>query len=171
MEIKTVGVVGAGQMGSGIAEVALTCGFHVLMRDMTEALLTEGRGRIEGDLERRVQKGKMAPEEKEATLKRLSTTTRLEDFGHCDYVIEAAVERIPLKGEIFKGLDEITPKGGHPGQQHLIDFDHANRLLYPKRPDRVIGIALLQSCARHEIDRDRPGTGHFGRNVSRSPRS
>lgn len=139
MEIKTVGVVGAGQMGSGIAEVALTCGFHVLMRDMTEALLTKGRGRIEGDLERRVQKGKLAPEEKEATLKRLSTTTHLEDFGHCDYVIEAAVERIPLKGEIFRVLDEITPKGAILAS-NTSSISITRIASFTRRPDRVIGL-------------------------------
>jgi 3-hydroxybutyryl-CoA dehydrogenase len=139
MEIKTVGVVGAGQMGSGIAEVALTSGFHVLMRDMTEDLLKKGRGRIEADLERRVQKGKLAPEEKEATLKRLSTTTRLEDFGHCDYVIEAAVERIPLKGEIFRALDEITPKGAILAS-NTSSISITRIASFTRRPDRVIGL-------------------------------
>ncbi len=139
MEIRTVGVVGAGQMGSGIAEVALTSGFHVLMRDMTEDLLKKGRGRIEADLERRVQKGRLAAEEKEATLKRLSTTTRLEDFGHCDYVIEAAVERIPLKGEIFKALDEITPKGTILAS-NTSSISITRIASFTRRPDRVIGL-------------------------------
>ena len=110
MEIKTIGVVGAGQMGSGIAEVAIASGFNVLMRDISEVLLEKGKKRIENDFERRVQKGKMSPDEKGASLKRLSTTLRLEDFASCDFVVEAAIENISLKGEIFKSLDEITRK-------------------------------------------------------------
>jgi 3-hydroxybutyryl-CoA dehydrogenase len=139
MELRTIGVVGAGQMGSGIAEVALTSGFQVLMRDMTEELLKRGRGRIENDLERRVQKGKMSSEEKEATLKRLSLTIRLEDFGKCDYVIEAAAERVPLKGEIFKALDEITPKGAIlASNTSSISITRIGS--FTKRPDRVLGL-------------------------------
>jgi 3-hydroxybutyryl-CoA dehydrogenase len=138
-EMKTIGVVGAGQMGSGIAEVALSAGFHVLMRDMTEDLLKRGRARIEGDLERRVQKGKLSPQDKEAVLKRLSTTTRLEDFGGCNYVIEAAVERIPLKGEIFKVLDGITPQATILAS-NTSSISITRIASFTKRPDRVIGL-------------------------------
>jgi 3-hydroxybutyryl-CoA dehydrogenase len=110
MEIKMVGVVGAGQMGSGIAEVAITSGFNVLMRDVTMEAVQKGRMRIVTDFDRRIQKGKMTADEKEEILQRLSTTIKLEDFGKCDFVIEAAVENIPLKWEIFGKLDEVTPK-------------------------------------------------------------
>ncbi len=81
MEIKKMGVVGAGQMGSGIAEVALVSGLNVLMRDVTIEALGKGRTRIVTDLERQVQKGKLGAEEKEAILGRLSTTTKIEDFA------------------------------------------------------------------------------------------
>jgi 3-hydroxybutyryl-CoA dehydrogenase len=110
MEIKNIGVIGAGQMGSGIAEVGISSGFNVLLRDINLEVVEKGRARIAGDLERRVEKGKMTSQEKEAILRRLSTTIRLEDFKDCDIVIEAATERVVLKGEIFKSLDEITPK-------------------------------------------------------------
>lgn len=139
MEIKKIGVVGAGQMGSGIAEVALVSGFHVLMRDVNEEALKRGKTRIETDLERRVQKGKMASEEKDSVLKRLSTTTRIEDFGNCDFIIEAAVENIPLKGEIFKKLDEID-------REEVILASNTSSISitriasFTKRPDRVIGM-------------------------------
>jgi 3-hydroxybutyryl-CoA dehydrogenase len=108
MEIKTIGVVGAGQMGSGIAEVSLTSGFHVLMRDVSTEAIEKGRLRIVTDFDRRIQKEKMTASEKEETLQRLSTTTKLEDFGKCDLVIEAAVEKIDVKWDIFRRLDEIT---------------------------------------------------------------
>ncbi len=110
MEIKTIGVVGAGQMGSGIAEVAIASGFNVLMRDVTMEAVQKGRMRIVTDFDRRIQKGKMTANEKEEILQRLSTTIKLEDFGKCDFIIEAAVENIPLKWEIFKKLDEVTRK-------------------------------------------------------------
>src|SRR3972149_9825545 len=87
MEIKMIGVVGAGQMGSGIAEVALTSGFQVLMRDVSTEAVEKGRSRIVSDFDRRIQKEKMAVPEKEAGLQRLSTPMKLEDFGNCDFVI------------------------------------------------------------------------------------
>jgi 3-hydroxybutyryl-CoA dehydrogenase len=77
MEIKMIGVVGAGQMGSGIAEVVITSGFNVLVRDINQEAIERGRTRIASDLEKKVQKGKMASEEKEVILRRLSTTTQL----------------------------------------------------------------------------------------------
>jgi 3-hydroxybutyryl-CoA dehydrogenase len=139
MEMKLIGVVGAGQMGSGIAEVALSSGFNVFMRDVSQEAVENGRKRIEGDLERRAQKGKIPPGEKEAILERLSTTTRMEDFGNCDFVIEAAIENISLKGEIFKALDQIT-------RQDVILASNTSSISitriasFTKRQDRVIGM-------------------------------
>jgi 3-hydroxybutyryl-CoA dehydrogenase len=139
MEIKTIGVVGAGQMGSGIAEVGICSGFIVLMRDITQEAVEKGKARITGDLERRVEKGKMASQEKEAILKRLSTTTRLEDVRNCDIVIEAAVEQISLKEEIFKRLDEITRK------ETILASNTSSISItrigsFTKKPDHVIGM-------------------------------
>jgi 3-hydroxybutyryl-CoA dehydrogenase len=139
MEIKIIGVVGAGQMGSGIAEVVLSSGLSALMRDVTQEAVEKGRKRIEGDLERRVQKGKMSPGEKEAVLKRLSTTTRLEAFGNCDFVIEAAVENIPLKGEVFKALDAITRKDVILAS-NTSSISITRIASFTKRQDRVIGM-------------------------------
>jgi 3-hydroxybutyryl-CoA dehydrogenase len=139
MEIKNIGVIGAGQMGSGIAEVGISSGFNVLLRDINQEVVEKGRARIVGDLERRVEKGKMTPQEKEAILKRLSTTIRLEDFKDCDIVIEAATERVPLKEEIFKSLDQITPK------ETLLASNTSSISItrigsFTRRPDRVIGM-------------------------------
>jgi 3-hydroxybutyryl-CoA dehydrogenase len=139
MEIKLIGVIGAGQMGSGISEVCLTSGFQVLMSDINWETIGRGKVRITGDLEKRVQKGKMTSDEKEGILKRLSTTTRIEDFGNCDFVIEAAVENVPLKEEIFKRLDEVTRK-------EIILASNTSSISitriasFTKRPDRVIGM-------------------------------
>ena len=139
MEIKSIGVVGAGQMGSGIAEVALTSGFDVLMRDVTMEAVQKGRLRIVTDFDKRIQKGKITETEKEAILKRLSTTIELGDFGKCDFVIEAAVENILLKREIFKKLDEVTRKeailASNTSSISITRIASATR-----RPDRVIGM-------------------------------
>jgi 3-hydroxybutyryl-CoA dehydrogenase len=139
MEIKSIGVVGSGQMGSGIAEVAVTSGFQVRMRDISQEALERGRKRITGDLERRVQKGKMTAEEKEAALGRLSVTTELTDLAQCDFIIEAATEKVPLKGEIFKALDGIA-------RTEVILASNTSSISitrigsFTKRPDRVVGM-------------------------------
>jgi len=139
MEIKRIGIVGAGQMGSGIAEVALVSGFNVLMRDVTHEALGRGRTRIVTDLERQVQKGRLTAEAKDALLEKLSTTTSIEDFRECDFIIEAAIENIPLKWEIFKKLDEVT-------RQEVILASNTSSISITriasatKRPDRVIGM-------------------------------
>lgn len=139
MEMKTIGVVGAGQMGSGIAEVALTSGFHVLMRDVGTEAVEKGKARIVSDFDRRIQKEKMTAPEKEATLQRLSTTVKLEDFGNCDLVIEAAVENIDVKGNIFRKLDEVTRKEAILAS-NTSSISITRIASATKRPDRVIGM-------------------------------
>jgi 3-hydroxybutyryl-CoA dehydrogenase len=139
MEIKVIGVVGAGQMGSGIAEVALSSGFHVVMRDVTREAGEKGKARIVSDLDRRLQKGKVTADEREAILGRLSLATGLEELEKCDFVIEAATEQISLKGEVFKALDEIT------GKECILASNTSSISItriasYTKRPDRVIGM-------------------------------
>ncbi len=139
MEIKLIGVVGAGQMGSGIAEAALNSGFHVLMRDVTMEAVQKGRLKIIMDFDKRIQKGKMTADEKEAILQRLSTTIKMEDFKNCDFVIEAAVENVPLKWEIFKKLDEVTPKETILAS-NTSSISITRIALGTQRPDRVIGM-------------------------------
>jgi 3-hydroxybutyryl-CoA dehydrogenase len=139
MEIKVIGVVGAGQMGSGIAEAALTSGFHVLMRDVTMEAVQKGRLKIITDFDKRIQKGKMTAEEKEAILRRLTTTIKMEDFKGCDYVIEAAVENVPLKREVFKKLDEVTSKETILAS-NTSSISITRIASVTQRPDRVIGM-------------------------------
>ena len=139
MEIEKIGVVGAGQMGSGIAEVALVSGFHVVMRDINPEVIGRGRRRIESDLERQVGKGKMAAEVKRTVLERLSTTTSMDDFKDCDLVVEAAVENVPLKGEVFRKLDEVTrPESILASNTSSISITRIASAT--KRPERVIGL-------------------------------
>jgi len=139
MDIKLIGVVGAGQMGGGIAEVAISSGFTVVMRDITPEFVQKGKLRIASDLERRVQKGKMTAEEQKAVLGRLTTTTRLEEFKDCDLVIEAASEQIPIKKEVFQTLDAVTRKSAVLAS-NTSSISITRIASFTKRPDRVVGM-------------------------------
>jgi 3-hydroxybutyryl-CoA dehydrogenase len=139
MDINWIGVVGAGQMGGGIAEVAISSGFTVVMRDVTPEFVERGKNRIASDLERRVQKGKMTAEEQKAVLGRLTTTTRLEDFKDCDLIIEAASEQIPIKREVFQALDTITRKEAILAS-NTSSISITRIASFTKRPTRVVGM-------------------------------
>jgi 3-hydroxybutyryl-CoA dehydrogenase len=102
--IKTIGVIGAGQMGNGIAHVCAVSGFNVRMLDANPEALPKAIGIITGNLERQVSRGKVKAEDKDAALKRISTSTDYGAFKDCDLVIEAATENEAIKREIFKKL-------------------------------------------------------------------
>jgi len=103
--IKTVGVLGAGLMGSGIAEVSARAGYTTIVREVSEELSRKGRARIEASLARAVEKGKLDGADRDAAKARLSETTRLQDLADCDIVIEAIVENLETKNETFAALD------------------------------------------------------------------
>ncbi len=138
-DIKLIGVVGAGQMGSGIAEVVISSGFQVLMRDVNQEAVERGEKRIIGDLERRVQKAKITADEQKAIVGRLSITTRLEDFKACDLAIEAATENVLLKKEIFQTLDEVTRKTAILAS-NTSSISITRIASFTKRSDRVVGM-------------------------------
>lgn len=104
MNIQSVGIVGAGQMGNGIAHVFAMAGFDVVLNDISEDALSRALALIDKNLERQVQRGKIEPEVKAAALARIRTTTRLADVGPTDLVIEAATEREMVKQAIFEDL-------------------------------------------------------------------
>ena len=110
-QIKTVGVIGAGQMGNGIAHVFAQSGFSILMQDISADFAAKGVATIDKNLQRGVDKGKMKAEEKATILGRVKTTTALEDLGACDIVIEAATERWEIKKHIFETLDKVCKPG------------------------------------------------------------
>jgi 3-hydroxybutyryl-CoA dehydrogenase len=109
MEVKTFGVVGAGQMGNGIAQVAAMAGLQVIMSDVKEEFVQKGLGNITNILTKNVEKGKMTSEDKEAILARIRTTVNLKEMAAADYVVEAATENEPIKFQIFRDLDAVCP--------------------------------------------------------------
>ena len=104
MDIKTVGIVGAGQMGNGIAHVFALAGFDVLMTDITQAALDNAIALIDRNLERQASRGKITEDDRKAALGRIRTTLNLPDLGQTDLVIEAATERETVKQAIFEDL-------------------------------------------------------------------
>ncbi len=139
MEIKKVGVIGAGTMGSGIAQVFAQSGCEVVMRDIAEEFLQKGMKNIEWSLARMASKGQLSEEEKAATLGRLKTTLSMSDLKEVDFVVEAAIENLDLKKQIFKELDEIT-------RPEVILSTNTSSLSITeiasvtKRPDKVAGM-------------------------------
>ncbi len=109
MEVKTFGVVGAGQMGNGIAQVAAMSGLQVIMNDIKEEFVQRGLNNITNILSRNVEKGKMTDAEKAAVLGRIKTSVRLQDMAAADYVVEAATENEAIKLQIFRELDGTCP--------------------------------------------------------------
>lgn len=142
MTIQKVMVIGAGQMGSGIAQVCAMAGFHVYMNDLKQEFLDRGLAGITKNLTRAVDKGRMTAEEKEQVLGRLTQTTTLEDAKHVDIVIEAAVENMDIKKKIFAQLDGIAPA-------HAILATNTSSLPITEiaaatnRPEKVIGMHFM----------------------------
>ena len=107
MSIKTVGVIGAGTMGNGIAQVCASAGLKVIMQDIGESQVANGLNTISTSLDRLIKKEKISAADKESTLAKIDTTTSLETLGEVDIVIEAATENEALKLDIFRQLDKI----------------------------------------------------------------
>ena len=110
MEIKSVGVIGCGLMGSGIAQMSAAAGFDVMVREITDEFLTTGLGKVTARMEKAVAKGRLEVAEKDAILSRISGTTELAGLVDCDLIIEAVTENVELKQEIWKTLDEVCPR-------------------------------------------------------------
>jgi 3-hydroxybutyryl-CoA dehydrogenase len=139
MKISKVGVLGAGLMGSGIAEVCAKSGYETVVREISEELARKGIGRIESSLAKAVERGKLAAGDRDAARGRLKATTRLEDFGVCDIVIEAVVENLDVKKEIFRELDRICGEAAifcsNTSSLTITELSAATR-----RPDRFAGL-------------------------------
>jgi 3-hydroxybutyryl-CoA dehydrogenase len=142
MEVKTFGVIGAGQMGNGIAQVAATAGLNVIMLDVQEAFVQKGMANITKLLTRSVEKGKLAAEDKNAILGRIATTTELSEMAKVDFLVEAATENEKIKFQLFKDLDEICPA-------HTILSTNTSSIPIGRiaaqtvRPDKVVGMHFM----------------------------
>jgi len=110
MRAEKIGVVGAGQMGHGIALVSAKAGFNVVLRDVKDEYVEKGLSRIEKFLDKSIEKGKLTVEEKENILSRIKGTTKLEDLKDVDLIIEAIFENVTAKKELFQELDKICKK-------------------------------------------------------------
>jgi len=109
MAIQKVGVVGCGLMGSGIAQVAASSGFHTVVREVSAELLDKGLKSIEKNLNRLVEKGTITEPVKGEIRGRLKGTTKIEDLKDCDVIVEAIIEQLPAKRELFSALDTLCP--------------------------------------------------------------
>jgi 3-hydroxybutyryl-CoA dehydrogenase len=139
MKIKTIGVVGAGTMGSGIALVAAQAGFQVVMRDIEERLVENGLGTIDRFLTRSLEKEKITEDEKNAVLGRITGTVSMKEIGAVDFVIEAVIEDLDLKKEVFAELDHLCPSevvfASNTSSMSITEIAAATG-----RPERVAGM-------------------------------
>jgi 3-hydroxybutyryl-CoA dehydrogenase len=142
MDIHTIGVIGAGQMGGGIAHVFAAAGFQVLLQDVSEAFTAKGLATIGKNLQRGVDKGKMSAEEKAAVLARIRTTTSLDDFAGVDIAIEAATEKWDVKKQLFEKLD-ATCREGVILASNTSSISITKLAAVTRRPDRFIGMHFM----------------------------
>lgn len=142
MDIKTFGVIGAGQMGNGIAQVAAVSGFEVIMNDIKTEFVDKGFASIKKNLKRSVDKGRMTDEEMNAVLQRIRTSVDIKDMGAVDFVVEAATENETIKFQIFKDLDKIC-------EPHVILATNTSSIpigriaSHTSRPDKIIGMHFM----------------------------
>ena len=142
MDINTLGVIGAGQMGNGIAQVAAMSGIHVIMNDISEEFVQKGLSTITGILTRSVGKGKITETEKESILGRISASTNLKDMAGADFVVEAATENETLKFKIFKDLDNICPPAAILST-NTSSIPIGRIASQTQRPEKVIGMHFM----------------------------
>lgn len=150
MAIRTIGVVGAGQMGSGIAHVAATSNFHVIMSDINEALVEKGKSSIAKSLDRMVQKERISSSQKKNIMARIEGTIDMGKMQGADFIIEAATENEGLKLNIFKELDDICPKevvlSSNTSSISITRIASATT-----RPEKVIGMHFMNPVPIMEL--------------------
>lgn len=142
MDIKNIGVVGSGIMGNGIAQVAATSGYNVLLLDIDQSRLKKGLDAISSSLDRLVQKEKITKDQKDKILKRIKPVTEVQTFSEADFVIEAATENVELKLDLFRKLDQICKK-----DTILVSNTSSISITrvagVTKRPDKIAGMHFM----------------------------
>jgi 3-hydroxybutyryl-CoA dehydrogenase len=139
MAIEKVGVVGCGLMGSGIAQVAAHAGCQVVVREVNAAVLEKGLQSIDKNLQRLVDKGTLPAADRDQVRGRLRGTTNLEDLKDCDLVIEAIIEQLPAKRELWTALDKICPKQTIFAS-NTSSLSITEMATFTQRPDRFLGL-------------------------------
>lgn len=139
MDIKVIGVLGAGSMGNGIAQVAAQAGYQVVMRDIEDRFVENGLKAIEKFLAKSVEKGKMSEEQKKGILGKIKGTTRMEELKDVDFVIEAVFEDLELKKSVFKQLDELT-RSSVILTTNTSSMSVTEIAMSTKRPEKVAGM-------------------------------
>ncbi|HXN16815.1 MAG TPA: 3-hydroxybutyryl-CoA dehydrogenase [Candidatus Binatus sp.] len=139
MAIEKVGVVGCGLMGSGIAQVAANAGCQVTVREVSPQLVEKGLQSIDKNLQRLVDKGTLTPAQRDEVRARLQGTTNLEDLKDCDIVIEAIIEQLPAKRELWGALDTICPKATIFAS-NTSSLSITEMATFTQRPDRFLGL-------------------------------
>jgi 3-hydroxybutyryl-CoA dehydrogenase len=138
-EITRVGVLGCGQMGSGIAQVAAAAGFSTIVRDVEAGMLAKGQGAIRKSLDKLVEKGRIDPAAREGALEHLTFTTRLGDLDTCDLIIEAVTEDLQLKTELWRALDASAP-APTIFASNTSSLSIGDMAMATDRPDRFVGL-------------------------------
>jgi 3-hydroxybutyryl-CoA dehydrogenase len=141
-QIRTIGVLGAGQMGSGIAQVAAACGLSVVLVDATLELAERGKVKIGNILAKQVEKGKQTADERAALLSRIQPASKAEDFRACDFVIEAATENMDLKIALLRKCDAALAPGRLLAS-NTSSISLTKLAAATSRPDRVIGMHFM----------------------------
>ncbi|HEX6047294.1 MAG TPA: 3-hydroxybutyryl-CoA dehydrogenase [Pyrinomonadaceae bacterium] len=139
---EVIGVVGAGTMGNGIAQVAARAGYSVIMHDVRDEFLQRGLGAIDKSLQRDVDKQRLDTAGKQSIVERIRTTTELDPFREASFVIEAVVENLGVKTEVFKSLDQITPPSAILAS-NTSSISITKLGAATSRPDKVIGMHFM----------------------------
>lgn len=150
MEIRKIGVVGAGQMGSGIAQVAAQAGYEVVLRDVEQRFLERGLAGIQRSLGRLLEKGRLTQKQHDAALANLKTTLTLEALEDCDLVVEAIVENEATKAELFRELDTLVQPGAILAS-NTSSIPITRLAAYTRRPERFIGMHFMNPVPLMEL--------------------
>ena len=178
MAYQTVGVVGCGLMGSGIAQVSAQAGYRTMVREVDDETAAAGIGRIESFLESGVRRGKVAAEDRDRTLANLSGTGRLEDLADCDLIVEAIVEDIDAKREVFGALEGLV-RAETVFASNTSSLCITELAAQTRRPDRFVGLHFFSPVPLMKLvevirglatsDETCDGVFAFGRSVGKDP--
>ncbi len=150
MEIKKLGVIGAGQMGNGIAQVAAQAALNVVMRDIDQKFIDSGMARIQKNLNWLVNNEKISADDSQQILDRISTTVELNELKDCDLIVEAIPENINLKRELFQELDKLCPPTAiFASNTSSISITKLGA--FTSRPDKFIGMHFMNPVPRMKL--------------------